>query len=86
MEQPSTLRQQVASSVAAAIAGAGKSNRDISSGAGIPLATLSRCLNGHAPFTVDQIDRLSRFLGAPVSVLIGQEQVQTAADTCGGAA
>ncbi|MBP9918042.1 MAG: helix-turn-helix transcriptional regulator [Dermatophilaceae bacterium] len=81
MEHPLTLRRQVASSVAAAARGAGRSVRDISEATGIPLSTLSRCLNGHAPFTVDHLGRLSDVLGVTVEVLVSNESHSPGSDT-----
>lgn len=47
--------QRIAEKVTAAIQAAGLSQREVAAETGIPLVTLNRRLNGHAPFTVAEL-------------------------------
>lgn len=49
---------------------------ELSESSGIPRATLYRRLDGHSPFTVDELDRIGRALGVdPVTLLRFQTAV-----------
>lgn len=50
-----TPRSATASKVAAAVEAAGLSRRHLSEATGIPYTTLYRKLNGHSPYTLDEI-------------------------------
>lgn len=69
MDTHQTVSQGMARAVAAALTGAGLSQRDAASATGIPLTTLSRRLTGRSPFTVTELAELATVAGTTVSAL-----------------
>lgn len=64
-----TYTERVAAAVAAAIEQAGTSANAVAEGAGIPQATLSRRLNGHASFLIRELEQIANYLAIPVEQL-----------------
>lgn len=77
MDTPHTVSQGIARAVAVALTDSGLSQRAAAAASGIPLATLSRRLTGHSPFTVDELSILATLAGTTVSALV--ERAETTA-------
>lgn len=60
----------VAANCRAEAARHGKTGQDIADGTGIHRVTLSRRLNGHSPFTIDQLVAIAEFLRVPLATLL----------------
>lgn len=57
------LRRTVANNVQTALSDAGMNPTRVAREAGIPRATLIRCLKGFYPFTVDHLEAIGSLLG-----------------------
>ena len=68
-------RQRTASKVASAISDSGLTRLELSELTGIPKTTLLRKVNGHAPFTLDDIASIGAALGVRPDTLIDFEGV-----------
>lgn len=69
MAHSNSYSEQVAAAVQSAITAAGTSVNKVSTGTGIPQATLSRRINGFTPFTVSELESIAHHLGIPVEQL-----------------
>ncbi|AMS03532.1 helix-turn-helix DNA binding protein [Gordonia phage Guacamole] len=63
----------VAANVRAELARRQVAAQQLAEGIGLSRVTLSRRLNGHAPWTIDEIAATAEFLNVPVESLIGAE-------------
>lgn len=70
MEQFGGLPSKVATLVREAMAKERVSQRQLSEASGIPIATLSRRLNGHTPFDLGQLYAIARHIGFKPSQLM----------------
>lgn len=74
MEQTTGTRKAVAAAISQAAADAKVSQRALSQGAGIPLATLNRGLNGHRDFNIDELARICVIVGKRPSDLMAEAE------------
>lgn len=65
-----TWASRVALLVRRAIKDAGYTEEQVGIQAGIPNSTLSRCLNGHYPLNLQQLERIADTIGVPPSNLV----------------
>lgn len=70
MEHFDGLPSKVATLVREAMAKEGISQRALSEASGIPLATLSRRLNGHTPFDLGELYAIAPHVGFKLSRLV----------------
>ena len=70
MEHPEAVSANISRAIAAALTEAGISLRSAADTTGIPVATLSRRLNGTTPFTTTELARMASVLGVAVSDLV----------------
>lgn len=61
--EPTATREHIAAEVRAGMARKKITQRKLAEEIGLGLPTLSRRLNGHQPFTIDELLRISQVLG-----------------------
>lgn len=74
MDTPEQVSRALAETVSRRLSGAGISQRDAASRAGIALTTLSRRLTGTSPFLATELAALAGLLGTTVSNLAQESE------------
>ena len=72
--QMTTRSRQIASNVRAEMARAAVTQTRMGQDLRFSQQSISRRLNGHVPFTVDELDVIAEYLGLPLSALIADQQ------------
>lgn len=67
---PDTLAESVASEVRAGMARSKRTSLALAEHLGVSHAYVSRRLNGHLPFTLDDLEKIAAFLEVPVASLL----------------
>lgn len=70
MDTGRSYTERVAAAVGHAIVESGQTVQAVARGSAVPQSTLHNRLNGGRPFTVDELDRIARYLGTDVATLI----------------
>ncbi|MGV3564209.1 MAG: helix-turn-helix domain-containing protein [Nocardioides sp.] len=70
MATPEQVSRRLAAVVSTAIQDAKRSQRSIAEETGIPIATLSRRLTGHSPFTIPEVAAIADAIGVSVIELV----------------